>query len=366
MEYYHLPLVHDDVLLYSNEKFYNLVNELARENVLSILKIQSIHSVQSLLHTNNVVELFNYDCSDLIEIKKKSCFMLSDGTYIIKCGIINGLNYLTNILKLKDEQRTKLNESSSSLNELIIKHPLLKALISYYKTSTISLNKHQEGFLTTLINNITSNLKCPKNNVRYNQTMLNFALSLFILGGKNAYEFTRLNISQALPSLTTLKKITSNNNENVIEEGKFQIDHLLKHASVIDCRYGFMSEDCTGVIQKIEYDSATNTFIGFSIDIRCPHISNNLRSSSNVTDNTMIADDVDNESDTCSSSGNEDNDYYGEDDESENIFEGEDDDKIPLHHFAQVRNTTFSELRLLAFINAVHTIPEKKADQQMQ
>ncbi|CAF4382740.1 unnamed protein product, partial [Didymodactylos carnosus] len=98
----------------------------------------------------------------------------------------------------------------------------------------------------------------------------------------------------------------------------------------------------------------------------CPHISNNLRSSSNVTDNTMIADDVDNESDTCSSSGNEDNDYYGEDDESENIFEGEDDDKIPLHHFAQVRNTTFSELRLLAFINAVHTIPEKKADQQMQ
>ncbi|CAF4571727.1 unnamed protein product, partial [Didymodactylos carnosus] len=108
------------------------------------------------------------------------------------------------------------------------------------------------------------NLKCPKNNVRYNQTILNFALSLFILGGKNAYEFTRLNISQAFPSLTTLKKITSNNNENVIEEGKFQIDHLLKHASVIDCRYGFMSEDCTGVIRKIEYDSATNTFIGFS------------------------------------------------------------------------------------------------------
>ncbi|CAF1118836.1 unnamed protein product [Didymodactylos carnosus] len=264
MEYYHLPLVHDDVLLYSNEKFYNLVNELARENVLSILKIQSIHSVQSLLHTNNVVELFNYDCSDLIEIKKKSCFMLSDGTYIIKCGIINGLNYLTNILKLKDEQRTKLNESSSSLNELIIKHPLLKALISYYKTSTISLNKHQEGFLTTLINNITSNLKCRTNNVRYNQTMLNFALSLFILDGKNAYEFTRLNISPAFSSLTTLKKITSNNNENVIEEGKFQIDHLLKHASVIDCRYGFMSEDSTGVIRKIEYDSVTNAFIGFS------------------------------------------------------------------------------------------------------
>ncbi|CAF1603558.1 unnamed protein product, partial [Didymodactylos carnosus] len=152
-----LSTVHDDVLLYSNEKFYNLVNETAGENVLSILKIQLIHSVQSLLRTNNVLELFNYGCSDLIEIKKKSCFMLSDGAYIIKCGIINGLNYLTNILKLKDEQRAKLNESLSSSNELIIKHPLLKALISYYKTSTISLNKHQEGFLTTLINNITSN-----------------------------------------------------------------------------------------------------------------------------------------------------------------------------------------------------------------
>ncbi|CAF1276485.1 unnamed protein product [Didymodactylos carnosus] len=66
------------------------------------------------------------------------------------------------------------------------------------------------------------------------------------------------------------------------------------------------------------------------------YISNNLRPSSNVTDNTMIDDDVDNESDTSSSSGNEDNDYYGEDDESENISEGEDDDKIPLDHFAHL------------------------------
>ncbi|CAF0938435.1 unnamed protein product [Didymodactylos carnosus] len=72
------------------------------------------------------------------------------------------------------------------------------------------------------------------------------------------------------------------------------------------------------------------------------YISNSVRSSSNVTDNTMIDDDVDNELDTSSSSGNEDNDYYGEDNESENISEGEDDDKIPLDHFAQVRNTTFS------------------------
>ncbi|CAF1218054.1 unnamed protein product, partial [Didymodactylos carnosus] len=65
------------------------------------------------------------------------------------------------------------------------------------------------------------------------------------------------------------------------------------------------------------------------------YISNSVRSSSNVTDNTMIDDDVDNESDTSSSSGNEDNDYYGEDNESENISEGEDDDKILLDHFAQ-------------------------------
>ncbi|CAF1356501.1 unnamed protein product, partial [Didymodactylos carnosus] len=72
------------------------------------------------------------------------------------------------------------------------------------------------------------------------------------------------------------------------------------------------------------------------------YISNNLRPSSNVTDNTIIDDGVDNESDTSSSSGNEDNDYYGEDDESENISEGEDDDKISLNHFVQVRNTTFS------------------------
>ncbi|CAF1660203.1 unnamed protein product, partial [Didymodactylos carnosus] len=47
----------------------------------------------------------------------------------------------------------------------------------------------------------------------------------------------------------------------------------------------------------------------------------NLKMCKLLTDNTMIDDDVDNESDTSSSSGNEDNDYYGEDDESENISE---------------------------------------------
>ncbi|CAF1571350.1 unnamed protein product [Didymodactylos carnosus] len=46
-------------------------------------------------------------------------------------------------------------------------------------------------------------------------------------------------------------------------------------------------------------------------------------SSNNVTDNTIIGDDVDNESDINTSSGNEDNDYYGEHDESENISDGE-------------------------------------------
>ncbi|CAF1063831.1 unnamed protein product, partial [Didymodactylos carnosus] len=97
------------------------------------------------------------------------------------------------------------------------------------------------------------------------------------------------------------------------------------------------------------------------------YISNSLRSSSNVTDNTMIDDDVDNESDTSSSSGNEDNDYYGEDDESENISEGEDDDKIPLDHFAQVRNTTFSGMRIVESVprgaeNSYFTIKINNAD----
>ncbi len=93
-------------------------------------------------------------------------------------------------------------------------------------------------------------------------TIKNFALSLYILGGKLTYEFIRLNLPGSLPNLTMLNTLISNSNSK-ISEAEFQFDQLQKHFENLNIQYAFGSEDATGVIKKIKYDSTTNTFNGF-------------------------------------------------------------------------------------------------------
>ncbi|CAF1216934.1 unnamed protein product [Didymodactylos carnosus] len=82
--YYDTSTLPNDVLLYSNEKFYNLVYELAGEDVL---KIQSIHPVPPLLRTESVFELFHYDCIQInfINLKRNSYLYRKGRRYFNSC-----------------------------------------------------------------------------------------------------------------------------------------------------------------------------------------------------------------------------------------------------------------------------------------
>ncbi|CAM4842016.1 unnamed protein product [Rotaria magnacalcarata] len=97
--------------------------------------------------------------------------------------------------------------------------------------------------------------------------------TLYILGGKLTYEFIRLNIVGALPSLTTLYGIISDTNLKIIE-GQFRFDELKHHSDLLNTKFGFVSEDCTGVVQKITYNERTNSFVGFSAPLTngIPHV----------------------------------------------------------------------------------------------
>ncbi|UJR34576.1 hypothetical protein I4U23_027352 [Adineta vaga] len=65
-----------------------------------------------------------------------------------------------------------------------------------------------------------------------------------------------------MPALTTLGNLIHKSNMT-LTEAEFKFDSLQEfHAG-----FGFCSEDTTGVIPKVEYDSSTNTFTGFAIPI---------------------------------------------------------------------------------------------------
>jgi hypothetical protein len=209
-------------------------------------------------------------CSEpsFLIIREKSCLQLDDGQFIVKIGLMNNLNYLLDLLK--QQQQKKMMESSyidanPSLSfDFINKHPLLKNSILWYQRvgNDSDTNKDKHGFLIDFINTITNNMTKSSNHFRYSDTIKNFTLSLYILGGKLTYEFIQLNLPGSLPNLTMLNTLISTSNAK-ISEGEFRFDQLQKHFDDLDVHYAFGSEDATSIIKKIKYDSTTNTFNGF-------------------------------------------------------------------------------------------------------
>ncbi|CAF1508847.1 unnamed protein product, partial [Didymodactylos carnosus] len=96
----------------------------------------------------------------------------------------------------------------------------------------------------------------------YSDSVQRFAMALYALGGRITYEFVRMNLSGALPNLIMLQTYISNADLK-LTEGEFRFDSLQQHLYSINTKYGFGSEDCTGVIRQIKYDKDTNTFIEF-------------------------------------------------------------------------------------------------------
>ncbi|CAF1387704.1 unnamed protein product, partial [Rotaria sp. Silwood1] len=201
-------------------------------------------------------------------IRERSCFQLDNGTFVVKIGLINNLNCLLEFLKQQQQKQIKTSsnaDSNPSLSfDFINKYPLLKKLIIWYQrvSNENEADENKDKFLNHFIDTITDNLTKSKNNFRYSNSIKNFALSLYILGGKLTYEFLRLNLPGSLPHLSLLNSLISSSDSR-ISEGEFRFDQLQKHFDSLNVQYAFGSEDCTGIVKRIKYDSTTNTFTGF-------------------------------------------------------------------------------------------------------
>ncbi|CAM4918469.1 unnamed protein product [Rotaria socialis] len=222
----------DNVFSFKNDEFFGFIHTLVGQQIVDILKFQSITSTQSLIRYPNIFDIFNMKCSehDFLSIRKKSCLELDDGQFIVKVGLLNNLNYLLDFLKQEQNKISDDNYMDVDSNltfDLINKNPLLKNLVLWYQRIG------SEGVTNTNKN-----------------------------GGKLTYEFIRLNTPGSLPSLTMLSTLILNSNLK-ISEAEFRFDQLQKHFKNLNLQYAFGSEDATGVIKKIKYDSITNKFIGF-------------------------------------------------------------------------------------------------------
>ncbi|CAF3876645.1 unnamed protein product [Rotaria sp. Silwood1] len=118
----------DDVLSYTDNKFYDFVKELLGQSAAELLKIQAINNVPSFLLSDDVCDIIELavESEEIDALREKISFAFRDGTYHVKIGIRNNFRYLNKLLSLKLEEEnkkkrnsqkttTKINSTSSSL-----------------------------------------------------------------------------------------------------------------------------------------------------------------------------------------------------------------------------------------------------------
>ncbi|CAM4983047.1 unnamed protein product [Rotaria socialis] len=253
-----------------DEAFSQVVKEQCGLTMVDILRYLEVNSVDPLLGINDLFAFFLYDSPDLLPIKNKVGITLTNGSFIVKEGFSFQANYLIQTLQaLQQRNLSKSNELTIS-SVLLERYPIIRLIIRFFEKFSSQLNDSSVKFKHTVVETIISNHDRAKSRYCYNDSIREFASCLFILGGRNVYEFIRLNISDLLPSLpiiqSSLDSIT-----NRINEGDFRYDLMCDYLSLQKTNFIFASEDCTGVIPQIIYNVPSNTFIDF-----VPHLEDGL------------------------------------------------------------------------------------------
>ncbi|CAF3216555.1 unnamed protein product [Rotaria sp. Silwood2] len=261
-----------DVLSYHDNIFYDLVRGKCGGIVEEIFKFQKIRSAQTLLRITDIFDFMSYDSDDLNVLKQKVGFRLNNGQYQIKPGILMDVDSFLQSLRIANDNLLKavpIDYSSDNFTisqDFLRKHPIIMSLIQYYSIEQLNSDDTGMSFLNSLMKNITQNLSRPKNSYRYNEHVKRFAVSLYILAGRNAYEFVRINIPGAFPSTSTIQSFLDEE-ERHMKEGEFRFDIVRRHLSLTNTNIAFCSEDCTAIIPKVAYDINSNSFVGFSLPL---------------------------------------------------------------------------------------------------
>ncbi|CAF4551437.1 unnamed protein product, partial [Rotaria socialis] len=186
-------------------------------------------------------------------------FVSTDGKFHLRIGFRVTLERLISLAKSKTNSYVKNYE----LKRDQLEHDLLGKLTEVWKQGPMSSGTSDIPILIPWMKNTFENFKKQKNKFTYDNLIQQFALLLFILGGRNCYEFLRLNLPAALPHVSNVELLMRNNEQKILEcEFRFQL--IKEYCKSNNCNYVFSSEDATRCISRIDYDAQSDSFIGFS------------------------------------------------------------------------------------------------------
>lgn len=224
---------------------------------MEILSINTVYKL--LLVEDDILPVFQKKYRELEKVTKRACLHLDDGTIMLKPGLRMDFDrFIRSLHDINDKQKQQ-KETVKQAEDII---SLFKNLVKSYQFNESDDTQDNYSFLFAFMENICNNISKNKNNYRYSDIVQQFAQSLYILRGRNSYEFVRLNLSGALPSSTlnlSLEKAGA-----CIDEAEFRYNALNRHHNSLNYQIAVCSEDSTGVVKKVSYNAATNTFSGFA------------------------------------------------------------------------------------------------------
>lgn len=168
---------------------------------------------------------------------------------------------ITNFLPILEKVQTLISEQNENLDENLLKS--FKGSFSIQGSSEpgsepLTTNKLLEIFLKAANNN----KDFTKRN-SFENNLKKFALYIYYTGGKLLYETLYANLSDILPSLSTLYRFSLSNKISV-EEGELNLKGLKLFLEERNLpMVVWISEDATRITGKIEYNSRTNNLQGF-------------------------------------------------------------------------------------------------------
>ena len=224
-----------------SDVFFRLVEQMTSDIEVEILKAQGINNVRCLLRANDLYSIFKIDSEELEDLRDRACMKLKDGQYMVRPAIKKNLEYCIDEFKrrLPDQQPYRSEHIQPDFSD-----------------------EKRECFMNTFIQNLSDNMNRSKHRYQYNAAVRRFSSAVYGLGGRNLYQFLRLNLPGAFPSIPTLESY-SNEYCTRIEEGEFRFAQLKDYLNKINCSFVYASEDCTGIVSKVQYDTETNSFVGF-------------------------------------------------------------------------------------------------------
>ncbi|CAF0817297.1 unnamed protein product [Adineta steineri] len=252
----------DEMINLSFNDFYNFIEIALNKELKELFQVQAIREMSSLssVTVNQLTHILTFEITDLIDLKKSLGYMTSHGVFHLRLGHQQLLEGLLSLVQAKNTSSVNNRVVSNNFieNDIYVK---LTELLKH-QASNLS-NVHNFSILVPWIINIFQNMTTTKNRYNYDVHIQQFALLIFILGGRNCYEFLRLNLSGSLPHISSIESLIRNENIKMTE-GKLRFQLLQDYVESNKCNYVFVAEDATSSISRIDYDATLNSFIGFS------------------------------------------------------------------------------------------------------